>query len=165
MKPDLEVVSISSGESFTIWAHGYPFRTVRWHFHPEYEIHLVVETSGTCFVGDYIGDFVPNDLVMTGPNLPHNWISDISEGVNIERRGIVLQFTQQFIENCLSVFPELSPVRRLLDECRRGIGFSVACANKVRPLMLELLNASGLRRICLLSQVLELFLRTQIVGH
>ncbi|MDB5440450.1 MAG: AraC family transcriptional regulator, partial [Caulobacteraceae bacterium] len=39
MEPDLEVVQISQGESFKAWAHGYPFRTVRWHFHPEYELH------------------------------------------------------------------------------------------------------------------------------
>ncbi|TIV75200.1 MAG: AraC family transcriptional regulator, partial [Mesorhizobium sp.] len=42
MNPDLEVVQIRQGESFKAWAHGYPFRTVRWHFHPEYELHLVV---------------------------------------------------------------------------------------------------------------------------
>jgi len=32
MEPDLELVQISPGESFAAWSHGYPFRTVRWHF-------------------------------------------------------------------------------------------------------------------------------------
>ena len=36
--PDLEVVDVPRESSFKAWAHGYPFRTVRWHFHPEYEI-------------------------------------------------------------------------------------------------------------------------------
>lgn len=45
MQPDLELVHIRKGESFAAWRHGYPFRTVRWHYHPEYEIHLVVATS------------------------------------------------------------------------------------------------------------------------
>ncbi len=44
-------------ESFKVWSHGYPYRTVRWHFHPEYEIHLVTATSGTFLVGDYVGTF------------------------------------------------------------------------------------------------------------
>ena len=57
MNPDLEVVQIGRGESFTAWEHGYPFRTVRWHFHPEYEIHHVVATTGQYFVGDFIGEF------------------------------------------------------------------------------------------------------------
>ena len=55
MKPDLEVVQIGQAESFKAWEHGYPFRTVRWHFHPEYELHHVVSTSGRYFVGDFIG--------------------------------------------------------------------------------------------------------------
>ena len=52
MKPDLEVVQIRRGESFKAWSHGYPFHTVRWHFHPEYEIHQVAATNGRYFVGD-----------------------------------------------------------------------------------------------------------------
>ena len=55
MKPDLEVVQIGRGESFKAWEHGYPFHTVRWHFHPECEIHHVVSTTGHYFVGDFIG--------------------------------------------------------------------------------------------------------------
>ena len=82
MKPDLEVVQIGRAHSFKAWEHGYPFRTVRWHFHPECELHHVVETTGRCFVGDYIGDFAPGHLVLTGPNLPHNWVSDLAAGTS-----------------------------------------------------------------------------------
>lgn len=70
MQPDLELVHIRKGESFAAWRHGYPFRTVRWHYHPEYEIHLVVATSGTFYIGDFVGRFSPGQLIMTGPNLP-----------------------------------------------------------------------------------------------
>ena len=77
MQPDLELVHIRKGESFAAWKHGYPFRTVRWHFHPEYEIHLVVATTGKFYIGDHVGEFGPGQLIMTGPNLPQNWISDI----------------------------------------------------------------------------------------
>ncbi len=77
MTPDLEVVQIRPGESFAALSQGCPYRTVRWHFHPEYEIHLIVETSGHYFVGDFIGAFEPGNLVLTGPSLPHNWFSDI----------------------------------------------------------------------------------------
>ena len=56
-------------------AHGIPSPLVRWHHHDEYELHLIMETSGKVFVGDYIGHFQPGHLVLTGPRLPHNWIS------------------------------------------------------------------------------------------
>ena len=94
MNPDLEVVQIRQGESFKAWAHGYPFRTVRWHFHPEYELHLVVATTGRYFVGDFIGEFEPGNLVLTGPNLPHNWVSDVPPGETVPLRGRVVQFSE-----------------------------------------------------------------------
>ncbi len=72
-------------ESFKVWSHGYPYRTVRWHFHPEYEIHLITATTGKYFVGDYIGDFEASNLVMTGPNLPHNWVSNVPRGEEVRR--------------------------------------------------------------------------------
>jgi hypothetical protein len=83
MKPDLEVVQIGRSESFKAWEHGYPYHTVRWHFHPEYEIHHVVATSGHYFVGDFIGNFEPGNLVLTGPNLPHNWVSDVTVDLSL----------------------------------------------------------------------------------
>ena len=56
-------------------SHGYPTPLARWHFHDEYELHLIVATSGKTFVGDWIGPFQPGHLVLCGPRLPHNWIS------------------------------------------------------------------------------------------
>ena len=101
MKPDLEVVQIGRQESFKAWEHGYPFRTVRWHFHPEYELHYVVNTTGRYFVGDFIGSFVPGNLVMTGPNLPHNWVSDLPPGAEVPLRNRVVQFTEGFIGDAM----------------------------------------------------------------
>ena len=91
MQPDLEVVAVRRDESFKVWSHGYPYRTVRWHFHPEYEIHLIVATTGKMFVGDHISSFTPGNLVLMGPNLPHNWVSDVPEGETIAQRNLVVQ--------------------------------------------------------------------------
>ena len=114
VKPDLEVVRIPPDRSFKVWSHGYPFRTVRWHLHPEYELHLVTATTGTRYVGDHIGPFVVGDLVLVGPNLPHNWISDVKPGETVEERCIVLMFTEEFISSCLATFPEPRFIERML---------------------------------------------------
>ncbi len=34
MNPDLEVVASAAPDPFKAWEHGYPYRTVRWHFSP-----------------------------------------------------------------------------------------------------------------------------------
>lgn len=154
MEPDLEVVDIRGNESFKVWSHGYPFRTVRWHFHPEYEIHLVTATTGRFLVGDFIGAFAPGNLVMTGPNLPHNWVSDVPAGVTVSDRCLVVQFTPGFIDRVVDVFPELDPVRALLDESRRGILFSAAASAAAGPGIRALLSVAGPRRIGLFIDVL-----------
>src|SRR3954470_8520219 len=120
MNPDLEVVQIRRGESFKACSHGYPFHTVRWHFHPEYEIHHVVATTGHYFVGDFIGEFEPGNLVLTGPNLPHNWVSHVPAGSYIPLRGRVVQFTEAFMADAGRAFPELASCMGVLELSRRG---------------------------------------------
>jgi len=44
-----------------------------WHFHPEYQLTLVLESHGHRMVGDNITPLRPGDLVLVGANLPHVW--------------------------------------------------------------------------------------------
>ncbi len=141
-------------ESFKVWSHGYPYRTVRWHFHPEYELHLITETTGRCFVGDHIGPFGPGNLVLTGPNLPHNWISDVPTAAVVPRRCLVLQFTGAMAAGIAALFPEMRFLPALLDECGRGLLFSPAAGAAARPMLEELLQAGGARRLELLFGLL-----------
>jgi len=156
MQPDLEIVEVRGDESFTCWAHGYPYRTVRWHFHPEYEIQLIVETQGVYFVGDHVGHFEPGNLVLMGPDLPHNWISDVPAGQSVERRGIVIQFPAGLMQNMAGTFPEFERIAPLLAESGSGLLFSVETAAAAKPIMESLLQARGLRRVILLLSLLEL---------
>lgn len=161
MEPDLEVVQIRPGESFAAWSHGYPFRTVRWHFHPEYELHLIVATRGRYFVGDFIGEFEPGNLVLTGPNLPHNWVSDIPKEATVPLRCRIVQFTEQFVGGLQAALPELAGLQPLFERSRRGVLFSKATSRQVAPLMLELMEAQGVRRIELFLLILGLLGRGQ----
>ena len=154
MNPDLEVVQIGEGQSFKAWSHGYPFHTVRWHFHPEYEIHQVITTNGRYYVGDFIGEFEPGNLVLTGPNLPHNWVSDVPPDIVIPLRGRVVQFSESFIGDVKKVFPELAQFEQVLELSRRGALFSKKTSNSVAPMLEELVDAQGVRRIELFLNVI-----------
>jgi AraC-like DNA-binding protein len=158
MQPDLELVAVRRDESFKVWSHGYPYRTVRWHFHPEYEIHLIVATTGKMFVGDHISSFVPGNLVLLGPNLPHNWVSEVPEGEAIAQRNLVLQFGQAFASNCVGSFPEWRQVEALLADSRRGVLFGAQTSAAVQPLFHELLGARGLRRLVLFMSMLDVLM-------
>ena len=154
MSPDLEVVQIGQDESFCAWEHGYPFRTVRWHFHPACEIHYVVATTGLYFVGDFIGEFGPGNLVLTGPNLPHNWISNVPSGTTVPVRSRVVQFSEGFVAGAAAVLPELVAIRPVLELSRRGALFGERTADVVAPMLAELGGARGIRRIELFMGIL-----------
>jgi AraC-like DNA-binding protein len=104
-------------------AHGFPTPLTRWHYHDEYELHLIVASSGKAFVGDYVGTFQPGHLVLTGPRLPHNWISlDLPEGGYAER-DLVIQFAHEPIAQAATHISELEEVLPLLGRARNGIEF------------------------------------------
>jgi AraC-like DNA-binding protein len=155
MKPDLEVVQIGRAESFKAWEHGYPFRTVRWHFHPEFELHHVVATSGRYFIGDFIGTFEPGNLVLTGPNLPHNWVSDAAQA---PVRSRVVQFSEPFITQAMALMPELAGFGCVLDRSRRGVLFGAEAAC-VGPMLAELVQARGPRRLEIFIGVIDALAR------
>ena len=159
-QPDLELVAVPRDESFKVWSHGYPYRTVRWHFHPEYEIHLITATTGKYFVGDHIGNFVPGNLVMVGPNLPHNWVSSVPQGERVEERCLVLQFDAGFIARTIEAFPEFRRVEVLLDASHSGLLFPPRTGAVAEPVMREMLGAQGLRRIALFMVLLDLLVRS-----
>ena len=103
--------------------HGAPNELIRWHHHEEYELHLITETSGKMFVGDYIGTFSPGNLVLTGPDLPHNWISTDLPKEGVERRDFALQFSDEPFRKSCELFPELQQALPLLDRAKNGIEF------------------------------------------
>jgi AraC-like DNA-binding protein len=154
VKPDLEVVQIRRGESFKAWAHGYPFHTVRWHFHPEYELHYVAATSGRYFVGDFIGEFEPGNLVLTGPNLPHNWISHVPAGEAVPLRSMIVQFSESFIGGLIEFLPELAALTPALEKSRHGALFSGATTAEIAPVLGRLVEAQGAARIELFMSIM-----------
>jgi hypothetical protein len=92
--PSYELMDDHNGLSIIYRQHGFPCPLVRWHFHKEYELHLIVASSGKVFIGDYIGNFYPQTLFLTGPNLPHNWISQVAEDEVVPKRDGLQQHFQ-----------------------------------------------------------------------
>ena len=159
MEPDLELVQVRDDQSFKVWSHGYPYRTVRWHFHPEYELHLVTATQGTRYVGDHIGPFSVGDLVFVGPNLPHNWISDVPPGEAVPERCLILQFTGAFIAACLSTFPSSVSWSRSSPNLSAASASAGPWPSAWRPGCGRCSTPPEARRIALLVEILDL------VGH
>ena len=71
-----EIVPINKDDLFIILNHPNAKFDYPVHYHPEYEINLVMDCTGTRVVGDSEETFGRSDLVMVGPSLPHAWKSE-----------------------------------------------------------------------------------------
>ena len=127
--------------------HGIPNPLVRWHYHEEYELHLITATSGKVFVGDYIGQFQPGHLVLTGPRLPHNWISNTGPDECIPQRDMVLQFAHEPVAEAAERFPELRDVLPMLERASHGIEF-FGLSGFARERFDRIKVSRGLPRLC-----------------
>ncbi len=122
--PEFEYVDRAT-ETIRYLEHGWPTDLCRWHSHPEYELHLVVATRGKAFVGDYIGEFSPGSLFLTGPHLPHNWITDeVANPEPVEIRDMLVQFSQESIDQLAVAFPEFREMDAMFEMAKSGIEFT-----------------------------------------
>lgn len=134
-------------------SHGFPTPLARWHFHDEYELHLITASSGKAFVGDWIGPFQPGHLVLCGPRLPHNWISlDLPE-CGIAERDLVIQFRHEPIAQAAAVIPELAEVLPLLERSRHGIEF-FGLSERAHAHWIGVKHSRGVRRFVAFSDFL-----------
>ena len=146
--PSYELMDDHNGLSIIYRQHGFPCPLVRWHFHKEYELHLIIASSGKVFVGDYIGNFYPETLFLTGPNLPHNWISQVAEDEAVPLRDMLVNFTDELLEGASSVFAELKSLTPMLERAQYGIEFR--CKKTIRQavdLMQAIADSAGITRL------------------
>ena len=139
--------------------HGFPNPLVRWHCHEECELHLIVATTGRLFVGDYIGDFSPGHLVLTGPRLPHNWISSEVPEQGVELRDMVVQFASQPLEQAAHTIPELSEILLLLERSTYGIEF-FGLGQEAEQFFLKIRETSGIQRFSEFLQFIGVLARS-----
>lgn len=135
--------------------HGFPNPLVRWHYHDDYELHLIVASTGKVFVGDYVGSFAPGQLVLTGPRLPHNWISQTEPGEEIELRDLVIQFRMDLLPKMAKLAPELVSILPLLDRARHGVEFLSVDTEWAQSMFQSVRDLSGPSRIARLIDLLH----------
>jgi AraC-like DNA-binding protein len=139
-------------------SHGFPTPLARWHFHDEYELHLITATSGKAFVGDWIGPCQPGHRVLCGPRLPHNWISlDLPED-GVPERDLVIQFRHEPIARAAELIPELAEALPLLERARHGVEF-FGMADLATEAWWRVKRGSGMQRFGAFCEFLSVLAR------
>jgi AraC-like DNA-binding protein/mannose-6-phosphate isomerase-like protein (cupin superfamily) len=163
MKPGYEHIQ-SDGQSslrfFMLEENRFEFY---WHYHPEIELTCILKGEGTRLVGDHIGEYGPNDLVLIGPNVPHTWQSkDPGRGPGRSKRNkaIVVQFPQELLTHQFLDLPEMDAVNALFADAEAGIRFTGLSAKRGRQQLIELHSLPDLARLLGLIELLDHLGRT-----
>ena len=144
--PDLGYEPPDSSGFVRCLSHGFPTPLARWHYHDEYELHLITKTSGKVFVGDWIGPFQPGHLVLTGPRLPHNWLSMDTPKEGVQLRDLVIQFQHEPLMQASAHIAELGEFKPLLERARHGVEF-FGMGERTERHWHRIKQAQGLRRL------------------
>lgn len=126
-----------------------------WHHHQEYELTLTLNSIGQRYIGDHIGAYQDGDLVLLGPNLPHTWHSTSKHDAAQPHHAIVMWFTPEWAENLFAALPELNPIQDLLKNAGRGIYFSKALSQSLKPQIKALISQSEAEKSINLISILQ----------
>lgn len=150
-------------KSFIVFQERGQFFPYQWHYHPEYELVLVTQSTGRRMVGDHIGRFDKGDLVLMGPCLPHVWVNDTAYINGVARQmanAIVIQFESDFLgENFLKI-PEMEPVRQVLRLSNQGLHIRGDASDRIAPLMEQMLTMNGIQRLANLFRIFDILVQT-----
>lgn len=162
MKPILERIPQHKLESY--YCEVVSARTVPtpWHFHPECQLTLVVNSVGNRFVGDNVSDFAPGDMVFVGPNLPHVWNHSGPQRPDGDPAlSIVVQFRENIFGAEFMDLPELARVRRLIQSGAVALQIRGATRDYASERMREIPHSKGPRRLLLLLEILDRLSRSR----
>lgn len=149
-------------KSFIVFEEKGAFFPYPWHYHPEYELVLIVKSTGRRMVGDHIGYFEEGDLVFMGPELPHVWVNDekyVNNQVKSSARAIVIQFVEQFLGERFLNIPEIDVFKKKLRLSKRGIAIQGKAREEINDLMQGMLTQNGLQRLAALFTIFDILSR------
>lgn len=125
-----------------------------WHFHDEYEMTLILSSSGSRMVGDSIERFTPGDLTFIGKNLPHTWRNDEPRH-NEKSEVLVLHFLDGFLGDSFFNIPEMEKLKTLIQRSHRGIKITGKTRDHIAGQLLRLEHISGVERIITVLSMLH----------
>jgi AraC-like DNA-binding protein len=157
MKLMFEKILPSENSSWRYWLYKLDNIEFNWHYHPEYEIALTLNSHGQRYVGDNIESYDELDMALLGPHLPHTWCSAPAANGKAQK-VFVAQIPVRWIENLILSMPDLADFRSLLELSRRGVKFSKNTVKKSAKIFSKMQHANASQRFISLMELFQLML-------
>ncbi len=107
-----------------------------WHFHPQYELTYIIDSSGMRYIGDSVHNFREGDFVLVGANLPHSWKT---VGVQTSMvQAVIIQWNENLLGDDWLLKPEFYKIKKMLELSARGIQFSGKTAARLKENIIAL---------------------------
>ena len=155
MKAVFEQVKSDPSKALLVRHFRIPQFDAPFHFHPEYELTLIVKGEGQRFVGKQVDNFSDGDLVFLGSHLPHCWINHQKENQTELSEAIVVQFNLHFLGEDFFNLHEFVAIKMFLDKSKAGFDIQGNEKMKISTRLLEMIVASPTQQILILLDILD----------
>ncbi len=158
-KPFLEKVYPGFGSSVLVKKHTEFIKTNKasWHFHPELELVYVNKGQGKRHIGNHLSYFNNSQLLLIGPNLPHNGFTDRLTTNGFET---LIQFKEDFLGKDFFELPEMKKIKELFERSKKGILFGSETKIKVGYKIEKLVEKKGFKKLLVFLEILNILSKT-----
>lgn len=158
MKAVFEQLSTEQSSSFILRQFDVPKFEAPFHFHPEYELTLILKGEGQRYIGQQVNEFIAGDLVFLGANLPHCWVNQPIENENAS--AIVIQFGELFLGKGVGNLPEMKKVKAFLEKSKSGFEIVGKTKETITEKIIGLHHNSPLQKIAGLLEIFDILSQT-----
>lgn len=162
LTPKLHIVPKALDNAFSLRHDVLPHFGSVWHYHPEIELHYLIKGEGTRFIGDHIGHFYKDDMILMGSNLPHTWKCNLSDTPSPDHvEALVLHFHPECLGREFLNFSETQGINKLNELARNGLMIHGASKEEIKALLWKMKPETGLRRLIYLLDIFNILLENQ----
>ena len=135
----------------------YRDEQITFHEQKTWELSYVIIGSGTRIIGDTIELFSRNEIILIPPNIPHCWSFDELDADDSGKiENITIVFSDSFLYNCKTAFPELDDVIKKILANEEAISFKGDTLVRLQNLLISMKTESEIERISSLIKILAL---------
>ncbi len=160
IKPSLEKIVPGFGSSlhYEIFSKENKNKTPIWHYHPEIEIVYVNGGTGKRQIGSHMSYYRKGALMLIGSNLPHCGFTDDMTG---NRSETIIQMLPDFLGNSFFDVPEMSEIKKLLHQAKKGIIFHGDTKRRIGAQIESLKGLQSFEKLIGMLQILREMQKTQ----
>ena len=159
MKPTLRKAVPQEEYSFILRKDIGTHMRNNWHYHPEYELLYIKNSTGTWLVGDYVGPFQSGDVILIGPYLPHAFRHEytyLEDQKQAAGESIVAIFRKEIICSPFLNLPESKGIQKILQLSERGLKLKGETRRLATAIMETTMKGTAGRRFIDLMTILQL---------